>query len=45
MKTETINFDTANGATTAYVAMPDEVNDDTKAVILIQEWWGLNDNI
>lgn len=45
MKTETLNFDTANGATTAYVAMPDEVNDDTKAVVLIQEWWGLNDNI
>jgi carboxymethylenebutenolidase len=45
MKTETINIDTANGATSAYVAMPDETNDDTRAVILIQEWWGLNDNI
>lgn len=45
MKTETINFDTANGATTAYVAMPDDANNTTKAVILIQEWWGLNDNI
>ncbi len=45
MKTETVNFDTANGATTAYVAMPDNVDENTKAVILIQEWWGLNDNI
>lgn len=45
MKTETLNFDTANGETTAYVAMPDDRNDNTKAVILIQEWWGLNDHI
>jgi len=45
MKTETLNFDTANGATTAYVAMPDERDDNTKAVILIQEWGGLNDHI
>ena len=45
MKTETINFDTSNGATTAYVATPDNIDENTKAVILIQEWWGLNDNI
>lgn len=45
MKTETLNFDTASGATTAYVAAPDQVNDDTKAVIVVQEWWGLNDHI
>lgn len=44
MKTETLSFDTANGATTAYVAVPDNA-DNTKAVILIQEWWGLNDHI
>src|SRR5262245_12869986 len=43
MKTETLNFDTVNGATTAYVAMPDNGSD--KAVILIQEWWGLNGHI
>ena len=43
MKTETLNFDTANGATTAYIAMPDEANG--KAIIVIQEWWGLNDHI
>lgn len=43
MKTETLTFSTANGDTTAFVAMPDEANG--KAVILIQEWWGLNDHI
>lgn len=45
MKTETLTFNTANGATTAFAAMPDEVTEDTKAVILVQEWWGLNDHI
>ncbi len=43
MKTETLTFSTANGDTTAFVAMPDEANG--KAVILIQEWWGLNEHI
>jgi carboxymethylenebutenolidase len=43
MKTETLSFATANGDTSAYVAMPDDANG--KAVILIQEWWGLNDHI
>jgi carboxymethylenebutenolidase len=43
MKTETLNFGTANGETTAYVAWPD--NDTTKAVIVIQEYWGVNDHI
>ncbi|MDQ3180855.1 MAG: dienelactone hydrolase family protein [Acidobacteriota bacterium] len=45
MKTETLKLDTAKGETTAYVAMPDETNADSKAVILIQEYWGLNDHI
>ena len=45
MKTETLNFATANGATTAFAATPDEVNENTKAIVLIQEWWGLNENI
>ena len=43
MRTETLSFDTANGPTSAYVAIPDEAGD--KAVIVIQEWWGLNDHI
>jgi len=43
MKTETLQFNTANGASTAYVAAPDAGGG--KAVIIIQEWWGLNDHI
>jgi carboxymethylenebutenolidase len=43
MKTETLNLDPANGATTAYVAHPD--SEATAVVILIQEWWGINDHI
>src|SRR5881394_3760468 len=43
MKTDTLNLDTSGGPTTAYVARPDS---DTKAaVILIQEYWGINDHI
>jgi len=43
MRTESLSFDTANGPTSAYVAMPDEPG--RKAVVVIQEWWGLNDHI
>lgn len=43
MKNETLQFNTANGASTAYVARPDE--DNGKAVIVVQEYWGLNDHI
>lgn len=43
MKTETISFETANGPSTAFVAMPGYGG--SKAVIVIHEWWGLNDNI
>jgi carboxymethylenebutenolidase len=45
MKIDTLNFDTANGTTTAYVAMPDNADANSKTIILIQEWWGLNDHI
>jgi carboxymethylenebutenolidase len=45
MKNETLQFDTANGATTAFVAMPNETSENTRGVVLIQEWWGLNENI
>lgn len=45
MKTETIKFDTAGGETSAYVAMPEETASDKKAVIIIHEYWGLNDHI
>jgi len=43
MKTETLDLNPSRGATTAYVARPD--NDTKAAVILIQEWWGINDHI
>ncbi len=43
MRSESISIGTANGDTTAYVARPDEVSG--KAVLLIHEWWGLNDHI
>jgi len=43
MKTETLNLSPANGATTAYVAHPD--GDATAVVLLIHEWWGINDHI
>ena len=43
MKTETLNLNAPGGATTAYVARPE--NDVTAAVILIQEYWGINDHI
>lgn len=43
MRSEIINFGTANGDSGAYVALPADTNG--KAVILIHEWWGLNDHI
>lgn len=47
MSTETINFETKNGATTAFVARPETEGSAAAgtAVILIQEWWGINDHI
>jgi len=43
MKSETLDLETTNGPTTAYVAMPEAPA--SKAVLLIQEWWGLNEHI
>lgn len=43
MNTETLNLSTSRGATTAVAARPDK--EATAAVILIQEWWGINDHI
>ncbi len=43
MRSESISFTTANGDTTAYLARPEEGGG--KAVILIHEWWGLNEHI
>lgn len=38
-----LSFDTANGPSSAYIALPDQSNG--KAVIVIHEWWGLNEHI
>ena len=43
MQTEMLSFDTANGPTGAYAALPDGTGN--KAVIVIHEWWGLNEHI
>lgn len=43
MKTETLKLNTSRGATTAHVAVPD--SQPKAAVVLIQEWWGINDHI
>ena len=43
MNVESLNLTTSNGATTAYVAHAD--GDVTAAVVLIQEWWGINQHI
>ncbi len=43
MKTESLSFNAAGGPTTAFAALPEGQTD--KAVIVIQEWWGLNDHI
>jgi len=43
MNAESLNLSTSNGATTAYVTRPhDEVS---AGVLLIQEWWGINEHV
>ena len=43
MNVESLNLTTSRGVTTAYVARPDTEVD--AGVILIQEWWGINNHI
>jgi carboxymethylenebutenolidase len=43
MRVETLDLSTSQGPTSAYVARPQE--DAKAAVILIQEYWGINDHI
>jgi carboxymethylenebutenolidase len=45
MTAETFNLETSNGSTTAHVAQPQEANKKEAAIILIQEWWGINDHV
>jgi carboxymethylenebutenolidase len=41
MKTESFEFNTAGGPSRAFVALPDQGAEGSKAIILIHEWWGL----
>ena len=43
MSTETLSFDTGGGPGTAFVAMPEAPV--SRAVVVIQEYWGLNPHI
>lgn len=43
MNVETLNLTTTWGATAAHVARPDE--EAAAAVVLIHEWWGINDHM
>jgi carboxymethylenebutenolidase len=43
MNVESLNLTSSKGATTAYVARPQE--EATAAVVLIHEWWGINDHM
>jgi carboxymethylenebutenolidase len=45
MKTEKLDLETEGGKTSAFVALPGETEKGAAAVILIQEWWGINDHI
>src|SRR5258708_6348666 len=43
VRVETLNLNITLGATTAYVDRPEQ--DSEAAVLLIQEWWGINHHI
>ena len=43
MNAKSLDLSTSNGATTAYVTRPH--GDISACVLLIQEWWGINDHI
>ena len=45
MKTETLNLEPPEGATTAHAALPADSDKNNAAVIVIQEWWGINDHV
>ncbi|MFL6374113.1 MAG: dienelactone hydrolase family protein [Pyrinomonadaceae bacterium] len=44
MQTETLSLNTASGESTAFVARPDQPSPG-RAVLVIQEYWGVNDHI
>lgn len=43
---EEVQYATVNGTeVTGYLSQPEEAGDDRPGLIVIHEWWGLNDNI
>lgn len=43
---EEVTYATVNGTEiTGYLAKPDNMDEDRPGIIVIHEWWGLNDNI
>jgi carboxymethylenebutenolidase len=45
MKTETMTLETGFGQTSAHVASPDDAQAGGAAIVLIQEWWGINEHV
>ena len=46
VETETVEYATVDGNTiTGYMAKAEEADRELPGIIVIQEWWGLNDNI
>ena len=43
MRGKFVNFPSASGTARGYLALPDDKNAKHPAVVVIQEWWGLND--
>lgn len=43
MKVETLSFETAGGPASAYIALAG--TETSRAILVIQEWWGLNGHI
>src|SRR5438046_3184182 len=45
MRSETVDLLPPKGPSTAHVALPDEANSNGAAILVIQEYWGINDHI
>lgn len=46
VQTQNVTYATVNGTeVTGYLATPEEAGPETPGIIVIHEWWGLNDNI
>jgi carboxymethylenebutenolidase len=46
VQTQTVNYaQTDSGAIEGYLATPQNADEDLPGIIVIHEWWGLNDNV